>query len=306
MTDIPIETAPPRARYLAGALYGLGAIAIWSSWMAITRLGITTTLTTLDIVMLRFVTAGIILAPVLVKRGLAVDRLGWPRIAIFVVCAGAPYGVLAAGGLRFASVAHGGILIPGVMPLFVALLSALLFRERFSVARKTGYGLILVGILVIAGLTALTPGETKTIGHLLFLSAAFVWACYTVALRGISIDPLHAAAIISVGSAILFLPFYLAIHGFAPLGASTGELVFQAIFQGVVATILSLVLFAKAVSILGPSSGAAFGALVPAVSTLLAIPILGEIPAPLDWFGILAVTLGVYLASGGPLPRLRR
>jgi drug/metabolite transporter (DMT)-like permease len=73
------------------------------------------------------------------------------------------------------------------------------------------------------------------------------------------------------------------------------------LFQGIVATILSLYLFGKAVSILGASAGAAFGALVPAMAALLAIPILGEAPSPSDWGGILAVSLGVYLASGGPL-----
>ncbi len=83
------------------------------------------------------------------------------------------------------------------------------------------------------------------------------------------------------------------------------EIAFQMLFQSVVATILSLYLFGKAVSILGASAGAAFGALVPAMAALLAIPIVGETPSPSDWAGILAVSLGVYLASGGPLWRPR-
>ena len=77
------------------------------------------------------------------------------------------------------------------------------------------------------------------------------------------------------------------------------------IFQGIVVTIISLVLFCRAVLILGASSGSAFGALVPALSALLAIPLLGERPIASGWMGIVLISAGVYLASGGPLPAMR-
>src|SRR5215469_12916777 len=50
------------------------------------------------------------------------------------------------------------------------------------------------------------------------------------------------------------------------------------------------------------ASGAAFGALCPVMTALLAIPILGEWPALRDWIGIGLISTGVYLVSGGPLP----
>jgi drug/metabolite transporter (DMT)-like permease len=42
---------------------------------------------------------------------------------------------------------------------------------------------------------------------------------------------------------------------------------------------------------------------VPAPSALFAIPLLGEWPNEKDWLGIVLITAGVYLASGGQLPR---
>ena len=80
------------------------------------------------------------------------------------------------------------------------------------------------------------------------------------------------------------------------------DLAIQTIFQGVLVTIVSLILYGRAVVILGASGGAAFGALVPALSALFAIPLLGEWPNGTDWVGIALVSVGVYLASGGPLP----
>jgi len=53
------------------------------------------------------------------------------------------------------------------------------------------------------------------------------------------------------------------------------------------------------------TAGAAFGALVPALSALLAIPLLGELPGATDWVAIILISAGVYLASGGPLPDSR-
>jgi NAD(P)-dependent dehydrogenase (short-subunit alcohol dehydrogenase family) len=39
---------------------------------------------------------------------------------------------------------------------------------------------------------------------------------------------------------------------------------------------------------------------------LLGIPILGEWPKPIDWMAISLISAGVYIVSGGPLPRLSR
>ncbi len=298
MTDTTVDTGGQR--YLAGALFGLSAILIWAGWMSITRLGISTSLTASDITMLRFGTAGILLLPVVIRHGLGLDRLRWWQLVIMVGGAGAPYAMIAASGLRYAPAADAGVLIPGVMPLFVAILAVTLLGEKIGASRKVGYGMILLGVLAIAGLAVLLPGE-RTTGHALFLTASFMWASYTIVLRRAGLAPLHAAALVSVGSGIMFLPVYLWLRGTALTTVPLHDVVLQAVFQGVFATILSLYLFGKTVALLGASAGAAFGALVPALAALLAIPVLGERPSLTDWLGIAAVTAGVYLASGGPV-----
>ena len=56
-------------------------------------------------------------------------------------------------------------------------------------------------------------------------------------------------------------------------------------------------------ALLGASAAGAFIALGPVIATLLAIPVLNEWPSTEDWIGIAVISVGVYLASGGPLPR---
>src|SRR5205823_9500616 len=127
----------------------------------------------------------------------------------------------------------------------------------------------------------------------LCLSAAFLWACFTVVMRRAKLDPLHATALVSTGSVATCLPVYFALCGARFTQVPLGELAVQAIFQSVLVTIVSLLLYGRAVLLLGASGGAAFGALVPVLSALFAIPLLDEWPSAADWVGIVLITAGV-------------
>ena len=295
--------AAATSAYLKGAVFGFAAVSIWASWSVITRLAVTTSLDAWDIVALRFGVAGLLLSPVLVQRGLALDRLGWLGLVVIITGTGAPYALVAAVGLRFAPAYDGGALNPGCMPLFVALIAALVLGEQLSTARKLGLSLILAGALIIVGWHAAAWSPSRTFGDALFLFAAFLTACFTVVMRQAELDPLHVAALVSTGSLVIYLPIYLALYGTRLARLPLAESTVQAIFQGVLVTIVSLLLYGRAVAILGASGGAAFGALVPALSALLAIPLLDEWPNKTDWVGIVLISTGVYLTSGGPLPR---
>jgi drug/metabolite transporter (DMT)-like permease len=292
-------------QYLRGALYGLAAVSIWSGWIVVARLGLRTSLTPWDIAALRFGVAGLILLPYVLNNGLAFDRLGWVGLAAIVLGGAAPV-FLANWGLMFAPAAHAGALFPGVMPLMVALLAAGLLREQFTPAKKLGFAFILPGVLAIVWGSGSELGSWQNVGHGLFLSAALAWAFYTVAMRKARLDGLHAAALSAVGSMLLYLPIFALIPGTSLATASWGDLGLQAFVQGVLTAIISLLLYGRAVGILGASSGAAFAALCPAMTALLGIPILGEWPKPIDWMAISLISAGVYVVSGGPLPRLSR
>ena len=82
----------------------------------------------------------------------------------------------------------------GTMPVFVALFSALLSGERFDVMRLIGFGAVSAGIVGIAahGLFDLQSGAWR--GHILFLTAAAMFAIYTVTFRRSGLSPWHARA----------------------------------------------------------------------------------------------------------------
>ena len=286
---------------MQGAAWGLFAISIWVGWILLTRYGVTTTLSPYDITALRFACAGLLLAPVVYRRGWGIRQVGITKWLVIVCCAGVPYVLIASSGLQFAPAAHAGALVPGTMPLWAALLAMLFLKEKIAGVRKLGLMLIPVGIVIFvgAGLTDFASGNWR--GHLLFLTAAMTWASFTVAMRSAGqsgFTPLQAAAVVSVVSAVVYLPVYLLFLPHRIMEAPLGPIITQTIYQGIFVSIISLFAYARSVAILGASLGASFASLVPVLAMLTAIPLLGEWPKTSDYIGIAAITFGVFLSSG--------
>lgn len=296
---------PTTSDYIRGALYGLAAVTMWAGWVVAVRLGIRTSLKPWDITALRFGVAGLILLPVLLRKGLAVDRLGGWGLAAIMLGGGAPMVLLAYGGLLFAPAAHAASLYTALIPLYVAILAALVLGEPFTVAKRIGLVLIVAGALGIVWGAGGTLGSQQNIGHVLFISAGMLWACYTVALRKARLDGLHAAALAAVASLITYVPAYAIVFGTGLFSAPWPDIALQAFVHGFLVAVVSLVLYGRAISLLGASSGSAFAALAPAITALLAIPVLGEWPAASDWIAMVLISAGVYIASGGLLPARR-
>ena len=298
-----------RANYLQGAAWGLFAISIWVGWILLTRYGVTTSLSPYDITALRFTCAGLLLAPVVYRQGWGLRQVGLKSWLVIVCCAGVPYVLIASSGLQFAPAAHAGALIPGTMPLWAALLAMWFLKEKIAGVRKLGLMLIPIGIVIFvgAGLTDFASGNWR--GHLLFLAAAMSWASFTVAMRSAGqagFTPLQAAAVVSVVSALVYLPVYVLFLPHRIMEAPIGPIVIQTVYQGVFVSIISLFAYARSVSILGASLGASFASLVPVLAMLSAIPLLNEWPKASDYIGIAAITFGVFLSSGAYQAILRK
>ncbi len=294
---LPRSERPARKDFLVGTVAALATVTIWGGWVVVTRLGVTATLAPSDVAFLRFSIAGIVLLPVLWRHGFAWRRIGLAKSLVMATGAGAPFFLVSSAGMQFAPAAHVGALLPGTMPLFVALLSALLNHERYGPWRSAGFGLIVAGVLAIGGYSLFAAaGEWR--GHLLFLLGASLWAGYTLALRRAGIGAWHATALVNFYSMAGFAPLYWLLLEPRLLAASWQEVALQAGCQGVLSGIVAMFAYAVAVSRLGPTRAAAFSALTPAIAALLAVLILGEIPDPATIVGIVAVSLGVALASG--------
>jgi drug/metabolite transporter (DMT)-like permease len=236
---------------------------------------------------------------------LPLDRLGGFGLAGLIVGTGAPYALVVALGLRFALAYDAGALNPGCMPFFVAVIAVIVLRKSPQRHKKSVCHSFLSGALIIVGWHGTTWSISRIMGDVLFLVASFLTAGCTVIMRKSKLDPVHVAALVATGSLVVCAPFYFGIRGLPLAQLPVADLTIQVIFQGIVVTIIALVLYCRAVLILGAPGGSAFGALVPALSAVLAIPLLGEWPTASGWVDIVLISAGVYLASAGPLPAMR-
>jgi drug/metabolite transporter (DMT)-like permease len=183
------------------------------------------------------------------------------------------------------------------MPLQVAIHAALVIGEAFTRAKHIGFSLIIAGVVGMVWGAGGKIGSQQNIGHALFLAAGFLWACYTVAMRKARLEGLHAAAIAAVGALLTCVPAYAFVTGPSLIYAPWRDVALQGVVQGLLTAVISLLLYGRAVSILGASSGAALAALCPAMTALFSIPVLAEWPT-VNWVAIILISVGVYFVSG--------
>ncbi len=272
-------------------------ILIWSAWIVYTRQGVTHAMPLSVLILVRMLVPAAVLAPVIWRTGI----LGGGRPVLpflLILSAGVPHILLSAVGLTHAPSSDYAALVPGTMPVFVAVLAALFFGEKLGWIRTLGLVFSSLGVLAITWRSLSAADADANFGHLVFLTAGLNYAVFTLAFRKSGFTPVEGAGFVSFWSLLMVLPF-----GIAPLiehvrAGYTGDIIFQAVLQGVLSNLVALVTYSEGVRRLGASKAAAFAALVPVGATLLAIPILGEWPDASAVAGVILASFGVLLASG--------
>lgn len=280
----------------------VAAVTIWAGWAVATRLlFLEASLGTADIVALRFLVAAGLMAPHALKRGRALWRVEPVALAGVVLGSGFAFSLCNTGGLAFAPAAHGGAMTSPLGAVFTGFLAWGLIGEPLPRRRLVGLALIAAGAaaIVLASLDGLW-GPRAWIGHLLFTAAGFLWAAYTVAVRGARVGVLDAVTLSVVGSALAFTLPYLLLVGPRFLAAPPWEVAVQGLLHGALGATLSVILFNRGLVLVGATRAAAVGALTPTLTALFGIIVLGEVPSPIEAIGIAVLTLGVVLASALP------
>ncbi len=284
----------PGRHQVIGILCGLGSALIWGGFPVVTRLGVArSSLDIFDITFLRFAVAGAALCPVLISRGMRGTSLS--ATALMVVGIGAPYILIVSSGLTLAPVELFAAVTPGSMVGFCALLSFIWLKIRPSAAQ------ILATLLIVSGIALAVVGQRNDFGGLnmsvaFFLAGGFLWAIYVTTTKAFAVDALQATAMVSVGSAVFYVPAYFAIKGFSILDQSTHDVLVRSVYQGIFVSIVALFFFSKCVELLGAAVGSSFASLVPVIAIAEASIALGERPSAYSIAGEAVVVVGMILS----------
>jgi len=283
---------PNDNRFMAGVAYGIATVLIWAAFPILTKISVEQALTPNDISVLRYGTAGLLLLPVLLRKGF--QNLPAVALVVLVFGAGLPYLLAVTHGLTLSSASHFGLVTPSAMLLCTALGGWLFHGETLTANRLLGLLCVVVGLGLVA-IDGLLSQVSSIKGDLLFVLGGFLWASYTLALRQWRIEPLHATAIVSSLSMILCIPLMILTGESQLPQASTRDIVVQMGYQGVLSAVLALIFYSRAVGILGPSKGSVFGALVPGAAMMLAVIFLDETASAYQLAGVAIIFIGVMV-----------
>jgi len=276
----------------------IGAVLIFGANFAISRHGLQNGLTPNDMLLLRFLVAGIVLLPLVLKAGLKdACGIGWGRGLVLTVMSGLPMSTFMMVGLKYAPAAHGATIAPGTVTTIGALGGWLLFGAKPTRALAIGIAIVLCGLALIGFSGTKSPLPHTTFGDLCFLGVGLFWGGYPLLLQLWKIDGLLAVALLSVLSAVLVIPVYFLTGGGTIATAPLSAILIHGINQGILNVVIGLWLWAYAVKTVGVSSAGRFPPLIPVIGTICAIPLLGEWPVPLQWAGVGLICTGLFITT---------
>jgi drug/metabolite transporter (DMT)-like permease len=292
--------ASDHTRLLAGVAVGLLAASIGALYTVFARWGIAHGLQSTDLTVLRFGVAGVLTLPVLWlawRRDAAQFTNRWRVWAAVAMLAGTPFGLLMFGALQFAPPSHAAVFPFTAMSVMGMVLGAVVLGEQLSSRKLAGIGVVLVGLVLVSGVDAASFTARAALGDLMFLAAGTLWAGFGIVLRKDRLDPLLATAVVSLSALLTYVPVYFLSVGVDRLMAVAPQVFWiEVLVQGVIAGAGTLFTYAKMVSLLGPGRAALFPALAPGLAALMAWPVLGHVPTPVETLGLMIVMAGLILA----------
>ncbi|GLS13134.1 membrane protein [Hydrogenophaga electricum] len=234
------------------------------------------------------------------KRPL-VHQLTWRKVRIFVFT-----GLLLTSHwvTFFIAVKVGGVAVATLgfasFPAFIAMLDALVFRERIGVSEA------LLLVLVTAGLILVVPsfdfGDNGTIGLVWGLVSGLSFAMLAMTNRraGAGLDPIQVAFWQNIVVAAVLLPF--AIGGVPALGTTDWV---HLTLLGIVCTGLSHYLFVKSLGGLSARSVGMIIALEPVYAIACAWWLFSEQPSVRMLLGAALIIFAIALSTRSKAPEMQ-
>jgi drug/metabolite transporter (DMT)-like permease len=282
-----------------GYAFGVSAALIWGLYLALSRQGVSSGLTPIDITVFRYVTAGLVMLPYAILNWQSLAAIGLKRGVVLALLAGPPFILLGVGGYLFAPLAHGAVIQPAMVTVLSMILASVFLGDKPNRARIVGVATILMGVVTIAGPGLLKGGALTPLGDAMFALAGLCWALFTLQTRRWQVLPVAGTAMVVILSGLVMAPvaiFHVGLDHYLAQPASV--LAAQIGVQGVLTGVISVIAYSTAVKLIGPAKAAIFPALVPASAIIVGVPIVGEWPTALQLAGLALVSIGLLIAIG--------
>ncbi len=194
-------------------------------------------------------------------------------------------------------------LISSTMPLFTAILSLLLLGARVTRLGALGLTIGFFGTAVLA--SPALDGDAKLVGAISLIFSAIAWAFGTVFMKWkdfSSVSPIMLVGVQLWMSAVMLVPFALAVEGTADTDWSIGLLV-PLLYAAIPANAVTFALMATVVRRATPTQAAATAYLIPLFGVFFGWAIRDEVLGFVELLGGLLVVAGVcVVVTAGQRP----
>jgi len=239
------------------------------------------------------------------KRNRGVLRANWLTLTLLGCLGAIAFNTMIYVGLQYTA-ATNGVLFNSLSPVFIILLSWILFRERITALQGVGVALSLAGVLAIvarddpAALAAFhfNPGD------LWLITAMLLWGFYTIVLR--RRPPELSATGFLAAMLLLSLPFLLPFYlweffqrgGFALTPSTVAALA----YYGTIPSILAYLFWNRGVAQVGANKAGLFVHLMPVFGALLSVIFLDERLYAYHYAGAVLIFGGIWLTTRRDAP----
>jgi drug/metabolite transporter (DMT)-like permease len=213
----------------------------------------------------------------LVRDWPVIRRHAW-LLAFFALTGFSAYNTMAYYGLQFTT-AINGLLLQSVAPLFVALWTFVLFRDRLTLRQACGICISLSGVVVIIchGKLDVLLNIAFNPGDIWFVGALFIYGFYAAILRKRpAIHPLSFLAVGMGGAALFLVPLVIMELASGRTLAFDAESLMSFAYICIFPSLLGYLFLNRGIELIGANRAAPFIHLVPVFGSVLAIVLLGE------------------------------
>lgn len=283
----------PGRHYWVGIALGLCSALLWAVYNVGAKKGQLAGFSPLDLTLLRFLGAAALIVPLLIRQhGLPPLR----RTLLLALCVGPAFPLALNQGFHYAPLSHAVFIGPFASMVVTNLLLWICHGQRPSADRLVGALLVVAGLFVIARSQGGTPPGTGPVwlGDLCFVLSGSLWGTYVYLMGRWQVPALGVTALVGVLSCMAILPVWLMLPGSG--GHPPVAWAEQFVYHGALGGAVAFVAFGLTVHTVGSGVASLFSALVPPVAVLVAIPMLGDLPGPMQWAGVVLATVGMAVA----------
>uniref|UniRef100_UPI004047E9E6 DMT family transporter n=1 Tax=Aliarcobacter sp. TaxID=2321116 RepID=UPI004047E9E6 len=234
------------------------------------------------------------------KNILKVFKQEYIIITIFSALGIAGFNTFLYYGLQ-TTTATNALLINSITPIFIIVLSTLIFRTNITKIQLLGVLLSTIGVIYL-----ILKGEINhilelefTVGDLWIIAACMNWALYSVLLK-YKPKELSAFEFFSVtaliGTIILVTIYFYQGYGFDFSFLENDEVFYSLIYMVIFPSILSFYFWNRATIEIGANKAGQFTHLMPIFGSVLAYIFLGEVLHAYHIMGIILIAFGIYLS----------